>query len=355
MYNAAMPAPRKIPLIQSPTPLHRLDRMSELLGIDLWVKRDDLSGFALGGNKGRKLEYLMAAALDAGAQAVVSCGSAQSNFIRQLGGACARFGLRCGAAVMDKPYDGPAGKPPDLHLPHDGGNMLIDEILGVDVRRFPDGTWEALSDHAEAVACAYEKEGLRVYRVPIGGSSPLGAYGFVKAGEELDSQAAPFDQIVVASSSGSTHSGLTYAYHGRPTRVIGISADPEPGLTQEFSELCAGLDELLGQSRNVGPEDFDLRLEWVGLGYAVPSIEGNEAIVQMARREGIFLDPVYSGKAFAGLMALARKGELPGRTLFWHTGGSPSLFAVRSLEELSRGLAVQIAPTSCLGSFSCRG
>lgn len=333
-----MSDPRREPLIQSPTPVHRLDKMSAELGVDLWVKRDDLTGFALGGNKGRKLEYLIAAALDSGAEAVVSCGSTQSNFVRQLGGACARFGLKCGAAVMDKPYDGPAGKPPDLHLPNDGGNLLADEILGVDVHRFPDGTWEELYDHAEAVAAAYEAEGLRVYRIPIGGSSPLGAYGFFKAAEELDAQTGAFDQIVVSSSSGSTHSGLTYAYHGRPTRVIGISADPEPGLTEEFAELCAGLDTLIGQNRQVRPEDFDLRLDWVGLGYAVPSEEGNAAIVRMARAEGIFLDPVYSGKAFAGLIDLAARGELPGRTMFWHTGGSPSLFAVRRLAELSTGL-----------------
>lgn len=312
--------------------------MSDTLGIDLWVKRDDLTGFALGGNKGRKLEYLIAAALDEGAQAVVSCGSTQSNFVRQLGGACARFGLRCGAAVMDKPFDGPAGKPPDIHLPNGGGNLLVDEILGVDVHRFPDGTWEELYAHAEAVAVGYERQGLRVYRIPIGGSSPLGAYGFLVAADELRAQAEPFDQIVVASSSGSTHSGLTYAYHGERTRVIGISADPEPGLVEEFSELCAGLDEMLGAAKNVRPEDFDLRLDFVGLGYAVPSVAGNEAIIQMARQEGIFLDPVYSGKAFAGLIALAQRGELPGRTLFWHTGGSPSLFAVRRLEELFNGL-----------------
>lgn len=339
-----MSSPSRVPLIQAPTPVHRLDRMSERLGIELWIKRDDLTGFALGGNKGRKLEYLIAAAIDQGADAVTSCGSAQSNFVRQLGGACARFGLRCGAAVMDKPFDGAAGKPPDTHLPPSGGNALVDEILGVDVRHHPDGTWEALYDHAEALAREYEAEGLNVYRIPIGGSSPLGAYGFLKAAEELNSQAGPFDTIVVASSSGSTHSGLTYAYHGLPTRVVGISADPEPELPLEFAELCAGLDALLGESRNVQPADFDLRLDWVGPGYAVPSAEGNAAILEMARAEGIFLDPVYSGKAFAGVIGLARRGELTGRTLFWHTGGAPSLFAVRTLGELFTGLERPSAP-----------
>lgn len=345
-----MAVPRKVPLIQAPTPVHRLDRMSEKLGIELWIKRDDLTGFALGGNKGRKLEYLIAAALDQGADAVTSCGSTQSNFVRQLGGACARFDLQCGAAVMDKPYDRAAGKPPDLHLPADGGNLLIDQILGVDVRRHPDGTWEELYEHAEELAREYEARGLDVYRIPIGGSSPLGAYGFLKAADELNSQAGPFDDIVVASSSGSTHSGLTYAYHGMPTRVIGISADPEPELPHEFAELCAGLDDLLGEHRDVRAGDFDLRLDWVGPGYAVPSAEGNAAILELARTEGIFLDPVYSGKAFAGAMDLARLGELRGRTLFWHTGGAPSLFSLRTLDELLSGLE----PSSDLRSTPAR-
>ena len=317
--------PPKVDLILAPTPLHRLDRVSQDLGLDLWIKRDDLSGFALGGNKGRKLEYLMADAIAQQAQVVVSCGSAQSNFIRQLGAACTRFGMTCAAAVMDLPYEGEpaAGE----HLEPLGGNVLLDEILGVDLRFHPDAPWEELYAHAEELAQEHERAGLRVYRIPVGGSSPLGAYAFYQAAQEVN--AGPFDLVVTSSSSGSTHTGLAYGFAGTHTRVLGISADPEPGLTSEFALIAQGLDDLAGRGVRLRPDDFELSLDYVGPGYGLTSAAADDAARYLARREGIFLDPIYSGKAFAGLLDLARKGELSGRVLFWHTGGVPSLFARR--------------------------
>ncbi len=315
--------PPKVPLILAPTPLHRLERLSEQTGCDLWIKRDDLTGFALGGNKGRKLEYLMAAAIAEGAQAVVTCGSLQSNFVRQLGAACRRFGLSCHAAVMGLPYD--VGLPKGIPLRLEGGNELLDRILGVDLRLFPDATWDDLFEHAENLAQELEARGLRVHRIPVGGSSALGAYGFVQAAREV---ATDFDWIVFASSSGSTQTGLAYAFHGTSTKILGIACDPEPTLVEDFAELAQGLDVVAGEGKRLGPRDFRLDLSFVGPGYGVPSDAGNEAIRRVARAEGIFLDPIYSGKAMAGLLALLEQGQISGRVLFWHTGGTPALFAM---------------------------
>jgi D-cysteine desulfhydrase family pyridoxal phosphate-dependent enzyme len=323
-----MPALPRLNLIQSPTPLHRLDRMSAKLGIDLWIKRDDLTGFAMGGNKGRKLEYLMADALAKSAEVVVTCGSLQSNFVRQLGAAASTHRIKCAAAVMELPFDGDAGRPTGPYLQGTGGNRLLDDLLGVDLRVYADGTWDELFLRAEELAMEYESTGLNVYRIPVGGSSPLGAYAFFEAAGEVAEQAFPFDAIVVASSSGSTQTGLAYAFADSSTRVVGIACDDEPLLVNDFADLSAGLHALVGTKRDLKPHDFELHLDWVGGGYGVPSEAGNAAIVELARTEGIFLDPIYSGKAFAGLVGLAERNELQERVLFWHTGGTPTLFAM---------------------------
>ena len=313
--------PGRIPLIQSPTPLHRLGAMSKQLGIDLWIKRDDLTGFALGGNKGRKLEYLMADILASQAKVVVTCGAAQSNFIRQLSAACRMLDLRCAAAVMNMPYE---DAEPETLVHGSGGNLVLNDILGTDLRFHANGTWEELYDLAEQLALEYEAQGKTVYRMPIGGSSPLGAYAFVEAAKELDQT---FDAIIFASSSGSTHTGLAVAFAGSQTRILGIACDPEPEIAQDFAELAKGLKQYLPDIPDILADDYDLDFSFVGPGYGIPSEAGTAAIKRLGCSEGIFLDPIYSGKAFAGLIDLADKGELTGRVLFWHTGGIPALFA----------------------------
>ncbi len=319
----------KVSLIQSPTPLHPLPHLSAELGIDLWIKRDDLTGFAFGGNKGRKLEYMVADALAQGADAVVTCGSMQSNFIRQLAAACSMHGLRCAAAVMILPFSAQVPPPAAPPMSKHGGNVLLDELLGVDLRAFENDVWEELYQRGEELAREYEARGLKVYRIPIGGSCALGAYAFYQAGQELERQTeTDFDWIVFASSSGSTQTGLGYAFNGRETKVLGIACDPEPDLVDDFERLAGGLDELLGESKAMRAADFRFNLDYVGPGYGVPSEAGNAALRELARKEGVFLDPVYSSKAFSGLLDLARKGELKGRVLFWHTGGLPNLFAM---------------------------
>lgn len=296
--------------------------MSKELGLDLWIKRDDLTGFAMGGNKGRKLEYLLAEAQAHRDPVVVTCGAAQSNFVRQLGAACAVAGLECVAAVMDLPYeDAPAS---GARLRSDSGNVVLDRILGVELVHLPDGPWETLYDHAEAIAQRLEAEGRDVYRVPIGGSSALGAYAFYEAAREIPDD---FDWIVTASSSGSTQTGLAYAFHETRTMVLGICSDPEPEIAGDFADLGYKLAELLSLPFSLSPLTFSLSFDFVGPGYGIPSQEGDAAIERLARAEGIFLDPIYSGKAFAALIALAERREIRGKVLFWHTGGLPTLFA----------------------------
>lgn len=324
-----MPELRRIPLALLPTPIHRLDQLSMELGLDLWIKRDDLTGFALGGNKGRKLEYLLPAALERGADTIVTCGAIQSNFIRQLGAACRRVGLRCVAAVMNLPYEDALPEAPMLES--HGGNVLLDELLGVELHRMPNGTWDELYDAAEALAKSEEKKGRRVYRIPVGGSSGLGAAAFVFAGQEVIQQSPSFDWIVTASSSGSTQTGLTIAMQSTQTKVLGICSDPEPELVDHFAELSQDVATETGWDCALPASAFHLNTSYVGPGYGVPSPEGNAALRRVAQSEGVFLDPIYSAKAFAGLIDLAQKGEISGRVLFWHTGGIPTLFSAPGL------------------------
>ncbi len=317
--------PARVPLAAFPTPLHRLDRASGDLGLDLFIKRDDLTGLALGGNKARKLEYLLAEALAQNADAIVTCGGIHSNFIRQLGAACAMCSLKCAAAVMELPFELEA--PPGRRLNPERGSPQIDRLLGVDLRLHPDGCWDQLYRLAEELAREYESSGAKVYRIPVGGSAPLGAYAFHKAADEVKATSLEFDWIVTASSSGSTQTGLTYAFAGSPTKVLGISADPEPEIVNDLHRLGEGLAQLMG-TVPLPVRDFAVNLDFVGDGYGIPSPDGNEAIRYLARREGVLLDPIYTGKAFGGLMSLARQGYLGGRVLFWHTGGVPALFAL---------------------------
>jgi 1-aminocyclopropane-1-carboxylate deaminase/D-cysteine desulfhydrase-like pyridoxal-dependent ACC family enzyme len=263
--------PAKVPLILAPTPLHRLAHASADLGIDLWIKRDDLTGFAVGGNKGRKLEYLLAAAIEAKADVVVTCGSAQSNFIRQLGAASAIFGLRCAAVVMPAPF---SEVPPSGPIPLQGGNLILDEILGVELHRAENGTWAEIDSIAERLAIEFEQAGKTVYRIPFGGSSPLGAFALFQAGEELKHQGEePFERIVFGSSSGSTQVGLATSFFESETRVLGVACDPEPEMADDFAKLSSDLSDLTGLPK-LKPSDFEIDFGFIGPGYGVPSEDG---------------------------------------------------------------------------------
>jgi D-cysteine desulfhydrase/L-cysteate sulfo-lyase len=310
--------PARTPLCQLPTPCHRLDRASDALGIDLWIKRDDLTGFALGGNKGRKLEYFASEIVASAPDVVITCGSVQSNFIRQLAALCAILRVPFHAVAMDLPYEyAPVATP---GLAGHGANALLTQQFGGQLEVLPNGTWDELFDAMHQRAAQYRNP----YVIPVGGSGIAGAYAFVQAAAEVAQM--DFDRVIFASSSGSTHVGLAYGLAGLKTYVIGIACDPEPELVRDFAALGSQLADRLDRPL-LTAEDFDLRLDFVGPGYGVPSEAGDAAWHFLARTEGIVLDPIYSAKAFSAVVAWAREGELPGRTLFWHTGGTPAVFA----------------------------
>jgi len=317
----------RVSIAHLPTPLEMLPRLTAYLGgPQLWAKRDDQTGLATGGNKTRKLEFLVAEALAQGADTLVTCGAAQSNHARQTAAAAARFGLACTLVLR--------GEPP----PQAQGNLLLDELLGAEI------VWAGADDltaRLEETADALRSRGRRPYVVPYGGSNPVGVCGYVAAMEELLAQAAQaglsFDHIVLASSSGGTQAGLTVAaralnYRGR---ILGISVDlPADPLRRRMAELATATADHLGLPLTFAPEDFAVEDGYRGGGYGVISDLEREAIRLLARTEGLLLDPVYTGRAFGGLIDLIRRGVFSPqeRVLFWHTGGVAGLFARPTLE-----------------------
>lgn len=272
----------------------------------------------MGGNKGRKLEFLVADWLSRGVRAVVTCGASDSNFIRQLAVVGRMVGIEVHAAVMDLPFDSAAGRPKG-HSTY-RGNEVLSIQAGAKLYKEADGDWEDMYESMEQISRDLNNEGVFAEVVPVGGSSPQGVHAFVQASKELNET---FDTIVVASSSGSTHVGLATAFHGTATRVIGISADPEPTLVEDFAVLSQAYGERTG---GLALTKFDLDLRFVGPGYGVPSEGGRRAQQKLLESEGIYLDPVYTAKAFDGFMNLAAEGVLGSKALFWHTGGMPSIF-----------------------------
>jgi D-cysteine desulfhydrase family pyridoxal phosphate-dependent enzyme len=322
---------RKLDLICAPTPINPLSRLSKLLDVDIWIKRDDLTGFAGGGNKGRKLEYLMADAIEAGADTIVTHGAWQSNFIRQAAAACRVCGLDFQAVAMEWPYPGEDRKPRPPEWPAQTcaqGNQILDVWLDAKVDKLPDDTYDVLEAQTTDLAEKLRAEGRKVYEIPGGGSSGVGALGYVRAAQELLAAGGRFDQVIVACGSGATQTGLAYGFMraGARTQVIGICTDKEPELVEVLAQISAELDDLLLTKLRLAPQDFDLRLDYCGAGYQAPTPESREAISMLAKTEGIFLDPVYTSKAFSAVIDLAGRSDLPGKTLFWHTGGFPGLF-----------------------------
>ena len=308
-----------------PTPFVKLERLGRLLGGPrLFMKRDDLTGLALGGNKTRKLEYLFGEALDQGCDSVVTGGAAQSNHCRQTAAAAAATGLECHLALGGEPPESP------------NGNLLLDQLFGAKIHWCGEGRkGERIPEIAEGL----RHEARRPYVIPYGGSNALGATGFVAAVRELQGdlkkERVEADHLVVASSSGGTQAGLTvgldlFELH---TRVTGIAIDKgeTEGPTYEsfLADLSNELAVSLGMPARYGTDEFLVRHEYLGLGYGVVGELEREAIRFVAEQEGILLDPVYAGRAMGGLIDLIRQGEFsPGETVvFWHTGGVPALFA----------------------------
>ena len=298
-----------------PTPVQKLENISRLLGTQVYVKRDDLTGLGLGGNKVRKLEYLLADAKAQGAEVVFTTGGAQSNHAMLTAAAARKLGMM-----------------PILILKKRGvtarqGNQLLEHLMGVDVRFMDTDDYADIYAEMDRVGKAL---GRPYYKIPCGGSNALGTLGYVDCAREIRDQGLHFDHLICAEGSGGTMAGLALGakLYLPGTRVTGMMVDSDP-----FEEITVCLMReaaaLLGADVQVSAEDFDLR-DLCGPGYAIPSQEGNAAVAMMAENEGLFLDPVYTGKAFAGLIAMAREGAFKptDHVLFLHSGGAGGLFAV---------------------------
>ena len=305
----------KVSLGVFPTPIQRLDNISRKLKTNIYVKRDDLTGIGLGGNKVRKLEYLLADAKLQGAELVFTTGGAQSNHA-MLTAACA---LKMGMT-------------PILILKKRGvtalkGNQLLERLMGVDVRFMDTDDYADIYAEMDRVGTAMGKP---YYKIPCGGSNALGSVGYVDCVREIAEQGIHFDHIICAEGSGGTMAGIALGakLFLPSTKVHGMLVDTDP-FDQITPALMKEAAKLLDEDIEISSADYILR-DMCGPGYAIASDEGSAAIALMASTEGLFLDPVYTGKAFAGLMALAREGAFKpdDNVLFLHSGGTGGLFAV---------------------------
>lgn len=310
----------RLPLAIPPTPIDDLSRLRDALGTrgTLLVKRDDAIPFGFGGNKVRKLQLVAARALAEGADTLITTGGLQSNHARATAAVAARMGLGCVLVANGTPPARPTA------------NALLDRLLGAEVRYV--GSREARAPAMENAASELRARGRRPFVIPLGASTPLGAAAYALAVVELLTQIAPPELIVLSTSSGGTQAGVIAGcrLHALPTRVVGISADdPSAAIGAEVGRILSGLEELLDVPRGTltgAPIEIDDG--FVGEGYGIPTPQSTEAIELSARHEALFLDPTYTAKAMAGLIARARAGALQtGTTVFWHTGGQVGLFA----------------------------
>ena len=315
-------------LVTSPTPMDRLDRLSAHLGIDLHIKRDDLAGTTLGGNKSRQLEYYLGAAKAAQADTILITGAVQSNFVRTAAACAAKLGMRAIVQLEQR-------VPGRDHLYATSGNVLLSRLIGVEIIEYPDGEDEAGADAAlRARAEAERAKGRRPYVIPLAlGNPPLGALGYVRAAAEIVAQqASPFDFVVIASGSGLTHAGLLtgLGQADQKTRVIGSCVRrPAPQQRARIRTVLDNLADMMDPHPQVPTDRIDI---WDGAltpGYGQIGPPAADAMRLMANHEGLMLDPVYTAKSFAAVPALINDGTIPAgsRVLFVHTGGLASLFA----------------------------
>ncbi len=302
-----------------PTPIEELPRLTAYLhGPRIFVKRDDQTGLAFGGNKTRKLEFLVAEALEQGARTLISGGALQSNHCRQTAAAAARFGLDC-TLVLN-------GEMPDQL----SANLLLDKMFGAEIvtvadRAYRDQTLQETFDKAVA-------SGRKPYLVPYGGSSPTGALGYAFAVEEFMKQNVEVDWFVFGTSTGGTHAGLVLGQRlfGFKGKVLGISIDEsEEWLKTHVSALASDASVKMGERIEFTHADVLANADYCGAGYGVLTDAEREAVNLFAKYEGLLLDPVYTGRAAAGMIDLIRRGVFKKEetVLFWHTGGQPALFA----------------------------
>ena len=306
----------RIPLAVLPTPIQKLENISRILGTNVYIKRDDMTGIGLGGNKVRKLEFLLADAKNKGAEIVFTTGGAQSNHAMLTAACCKKLGLT-----------------PILILKKRGvtdrkGNILLEYLMNTDVR-FLDTSDSA--DVYREMDRVGQESGKVYYKIPTGGSNALGALGYVNCVKEISEQTdIKFDYICCAEGSGGTHAGVAMGakLFMPDTKVIGMMVDTDP-FEEITTNIMKGLAELLELDFVPTVDDVHL-VDVCGEGYAIASLEGNAAIRMMAENEGLFLDPVYTGKAFGGLIKMAREGKFgpDDNILYLYSGGAGGLFAI---------------------------
>ncbi len=310
-----------------PTPLERLDRLTaELDGPEIWIKRDDCTGLSTGGNKTRKLEFLMAEAELQGAEIVMTQGATQSNHARQTAAFAAKLGMKCHILLEDRTGSNNANY-------NYNGNVLLDHLHGATTEKRPGGP--DMNAEMEALADQMRADGKKVYTIPGGGSNPTGALGYVNCAFELLGQAndgnLKIDHIVHATGSAGTQAGLIVGLKAMNAQIpllgIGVRA-PKPKQEENVFNLACATADKLGCSGIVKREDVVANTDYVGEGYGIPTESGIEAIAMFAELESILLDPVYSAKGAAGFIDLCRKGHFKKgeRVVFLHTGGSAALF-----------------------------
>ncbi|HJN47449.1 MAG TPA: D-cysteine desulfhydrase family protein [Acidobacteriota bacterium] len=323
-------------LAHRPTPLEPMPNISvDLGGPDVWVKRDDCTGLGMGGNKARQLEFYFGDALARGADTVLITGAVQSNYVRATAAASAKLGMGCEIQLeervegMDETY-------------RRSGNVLLNQLFGARLHSYPEGEDETGADaELDAIAERLRSQGKSPYVIYLSeGHQPLGALGYVEAAGEILEQAAvlgaDFDAIVVPSGSGATQAGLLVGLRAAGSKVpvhgIAVRRDAKSQAAR-ILRTARATGEKLHVAHVVDETDVVVHDDWLAPGYGHPSEDTLEAIRIAAQREGLLLDPVYSGKAFAGLIGLVRRGDLePHDTiLFVHTGGTPALFGYANL------------------------
>jgi len=321
----------RVELCHRPTPLEPMPRLTEHLGgPNLWIKRDDCTGLASGGNKTRKLEFLIGDALERNADMVVTQGAVQSNHVRQTAAAACRHGLDCHALLERRvPHA-------DREYEH-SGNVLLDQLFGATLE-YREGGLD-MNAEAEAVAEGFRAQGRRPYFIPGGGSNETGALGYVVCAQEIVTQSRAsgvhFDWIVMGTGSTGTQAGLVAGLHALDTNlpVMGVSVrQPRARQITAVHELAERTAGQLGKN-GLSVDAVHVDDGYVGEGYGIPAASTLEAITLAARTEGLLLDPVYSGKGFAGMLGLARTGFFAAgqNVLFLHTGGSAALFAYENV------------------------
>ena len=307
-----------------PTPLHPLKRLSNRLGLDVWVKRDDLTGFAMGGNKVREAEFILADAIHQGADVVLTAGTSQSNHARVIATAARQLGIECHLFVSGQTLEQPTG------------NLLLDYLAEAKVHFV-----SSLSERRPTMLAFAERlrnEGHEPYVVPIGGADAIGAHGYVTGFEELHEQVRLLSSkptcLLFASSSGATYAGMLVGKSRTSSEIklLGIRTDLDPNSEVLICSIANALAERLGMTRRFQPKEVELNSDYAGEGFPMPTENGVQALRQLWQLEGILLEPVYTAKAMAGLIDLAGKGLWRDeRVIFLHTGGAPTVFSFAQL------------------------